>query len=300
MKQVTVNGYAKINPVLNIKGRYQNGYHEVDMLMNTLELHDTVEMEAIPEGIETVCEGAELPAGEGNIAWRAAALMQETFPEVGGVRIRIQKRIPVAAGLAGGSADAAAVLEGMAALYLPGLSKEKLIQLAPRLGADVAFSLMKGTARAQGIGEVLTGLSPLPRLWTVLVKPDVAVSTKEVYERYDAQEAVERREVEKALSVLESGLFGRLQEVCFNVLEPVTVKLHPEIRRIEEMMKAYGPLLCQMSGSGPTVFALFDDRKAAGALYHACKQQWDTYDVILTATYDGVSVLSTDGLEELC
>lgn len=300
MEKVQVNGYAKINLALDIVGKREDGYHEVDMLMNTLALHDVITLEKRDSGIEVHCEGAELPEGEGNIAWRAAALMQKTWPHIGGVSIRIRKRIPVAAGLAGGSADAAAVLEGINQLYDIGASGEELEALAPGLGADVAFSLRKGTARARGIGERLTTLMPLRTLPVLLVKPDISVSTAGVYGQVRLDTLGERVGIDRICDLLKEGAYQDLQENCFNVLEPVTVSMHPEIAEIEAWIRRENPLLCMMSGSGPTVFAIFEDGKQANAMYDACRSRWENCEVILTGTYDGVSDISTSRWEDLC
>ena len=186
---VTVEANAKINLTLDILGKRPDGFHEVAMVMQTIGLHDTLVMEKTERDIELSINVPWLKADEKNLAWRAAELIRQEYGLEGGVRIELTKRIPVAAGLAGGSADAAAVLKGMNDLYGLQLDEKKLCELGARLGSDIPFCIMGGTMLATGRGEVLTRLSDMPETWVVLAKPRVSVSTAWAYQNYDEQGA---------------------------------------------------------------------------------------------------------------
>ncbi len=277
---------AKINLTLDILGKRPDGYHEVEMVMQSVALADEVELEKTAQGVSLTVEGAALAADESNLAWRAAALFLRRFSSAGGIAIRLRKKIPLAAGLAGGSADAAAVLLGMNDLFKKGLNEAALAKLAAEIGSDVPFCLAGGTQLATGRGEILRRLADLPPFPVVLAKPPVDVSTAWAYGRYDAQKAVRRPETEKMLAAIGAGDRLRIcRELC-NVLESVTIEEHEEIRRLKERMLEQGALAAMMSGSGPTVFALMESEEAAQTL--AKKLHEETEAAIFCTKTQGV------------
>ena len=254
--------------------------------MQSVALADEVELEKTAQGVSLTVEGAALAADESNLAWRAAALFLRRFPSAGGIAIRLRKKIPLAAGLAGGSADAAAVLLGMNELFGKGLGEAALAELAAEIGSDVPFCLAGGTQLATGRGEVLRRLADLPPFPVVLAKPPVDVSTAWAYGRYDAQKAVRRPETQKMLAAIGAGDRLRIcRELC-NVLESVTIEEHEEIRRLKERMLEAGALAAMMSGSGPTVFALMESEEAAQTL--AKKLHEETEAAIFCTKTQGV------------
>lgn len=257
---------AKINLTLDVLGKRPDGYHEVEMVMQSVALADEVQLEKAAQGISLAVEGAPLAADESNLAWRAAALFLRRFSPAGGAAIRLKKKIPMAAGLAGGSADAAAVLRGMNELFAQGLDEAELAPLAAELGSDVPFCLAGGTQLATGRGEVLRRLADVPHFFVVLAKPPVDVSTAWVYGRYDGQQEVRHPETKKMLSAIEAGNRSLICKELCNVLESVTIKEHMEIRSLKERMMQEGALAAMMSGSGPTVFALMKSEEEARRL----------------------------------
>lgn len=260
----TLKAHGKINLGLDVVRRLENGYHEVRMVMQSVELADTVTMRRLREEkivLRTDREG--LPCDERNLAYRAAQLIKEKYAADGGVEIFLEKRIPMAAGMAGGSADCAAVLHGMNALFSLGLSLEELQKEGVALGADVPFCLMGGCALSEGIGEVLTELKSPPQCVLLLAKPDIPVSTKYVYENLRLDQLERHPDIDGILRSIEAGdlkgMCGRLE----NVLESVTGREFPVIGAIEKAMEEEGALKAVMSGSGPTVFGIFRERKDA-------------------------------------
>jgi 4-diphosphocytidyl-2-C-methyl-D-erythritol kinase len=252
---------AKINLTLDVLGKRPDGYHELETVMQTVSLGDTIEL-ADAIDIEIISEHPEVPKGPGNLAYRAAALVQEHTGIKRGVQITIKKRIPVAAGLAGGSTDAAAVLKGLDKLWSLGLPDNDLFFLASQLGSDVAFCLRGGTALGRGRGEQLTSLPPMPKFGVVLVKPPVAVSTKEVYQRFRRDE-MQKPTTAAMVQALENGNRQAIMKAMSNMLESVTIHMHPEIAKIKEQMQKAGAQAVLMSGSGPTVFGLTETLRGA-------------------------------------
>ncbi len=264
MNEIELKSLAKINLGLDVLGRRENGYHAVRMVMQSMYLHDEVKIEKKRrEGIEIVSNLRFLPIGEGNIAYKAAHMLIEEFSLEGGVRITLNKHIPVAAGLAGGSSNAAAVLFGMNRLFRLGLSKEELMERGVKLGADVPYCIMRGTVLAEGIGEELKELPPMPKCTVLIAKPPISVSTKVVYEALDAKEISEHPDIDGVIEGLEEGSLKKVASAMGNVLEDVTIPMHPVIEEIKQEMKECGALNAMMSGSGPTVFGLFENRTAA-------------------------------------
>jgi 4-diphosphocytidyl-2-C-methyl-D-erythritol kinase len=255
-----ISAPAKINLALDVIARRLDGYHQVDMVMQTIELADFLTLEPA-EDIELNCDRPGIPLDEQNLAWRAARLLQEISGLSKGVKINISKKIPVAAGLAGGSADAAAVLIGLNHLWKLGLSKSKLMKLGVRLGADVPFCIMRGTARARGIGEELTPINTVLKSKVLLVTPNIPVVTSLIYQKLNVNEIHCHPDIAGVVAALEKGDSKRLFDVWGNVLEAVVLKENPLIIQVKEYFKRFGLNYSLMSGSGPTVFTLDPPRE---------------------------------------
>ena len=281
---VTVEANAKINLTLDILGKRPDGFHEVAMVMQTIGLHDTLVMEKSERDIELSINVPWLKADEKNLAWRAAELIRQEYGLEGGVRIELTKRIPVAAGLAGGSADAAAVLKGMNDLYGLQLDEEKLCELGARLGSDIPFCIMGGTMLATGRGEVLTRLSDMPETWVVLAKPRISVSTAWAYQNYDEQGAERHPDNEAIKQAIARGNRKAVAGLLCNVLESVTIKKYDVIAEYKQMMLDKGAMASMMSGSGPTVFGLAKSREQAESIADVLRQETNA-DVFVTRTF---------------
>ena len=264
MKQIALKALAKINLGLDVLGRRANGYHDVRMVMQSIYLYDDVKIERTEKkGIEVRTNLYFLPTDENNIAYKAAAMMIREFAIQEGVIITLDKHIPVAAGMAGGSSNAAAVLFGMNRMFGLGLSQKDLMERGVKLGADVPYCIMRGTVLAEGIGEELTVLPAMPRCTVLVAKPAISVSTKVVYEALDAKEILKHPDIEALIAGLEQGSLPDIAAAMGNVLEEVTVPMYPVIEDIKNEMKAAGALNAMMSGSGPTVFGLFENKAQA-------------------------------------
>ncbi|MCG8402431.1 MAG: 4-(cytidine 5'-diphospho)-2-C-methyl-D-erythritol kinase [Firmicutes bacterium] len=258
-----VKAHAKINLALDVLGTRLDGYHELETVMQTLDLHDRIELSPAPV-VELVVYGADLPRGPQNLARRAADLLKERTGYHGGALIKLHKKIPLAAGLAGGSADAAAVLRGLNQLWNLGLTMEELSSLGAEIGSDVPFCLRGGTALARGRGEIIAGLPDLPSVGVLLVKPPFGVDTAEVYRRYDRLPGPGRPGCAKMLAAVGVGDIGGVAANLCNALEPVTLAMHSAIGQIKAEVAAAGALGVLMSGSGPTVFGVFRNAELAG------------------------------------
>ena len=273
---LTLSANAKINLTLDILGTREDGYHEVAMIMQEISLHDTLSMGKINQGISLTIaiEGQQgtLPADESNLCWKAAALVQKEYNLQEGVEIHLTKRIPMAAGLAGGSADAAAVLKGMNHLFRLGMTEARLCELGARLGSDIPFCIMGGTMLATGRGEVLTRLPRLPRLSVVLAKPPVGVSTAWAYKTYDAGYDGPHPDNEAMLAAIHEGDAHKAAGLLCNVLEGVTETEHPVIADYKRLMLEHGAMASMMSGSGPTVFGLVREKQQAWHLADTLKK----------------------------
>ena len=268
---IKLKALAKINLGLDVLGRRENGYHDVRMIMQSIYLYDNVTIEKQEEpGIHLMTNLHYLPVDEKNIAYKAAKMLMDEFQIASGVKIVLDKHIPVAAGMAGGSSNAAAVLHGINKMFHLGLSAEELMERGVTLGADVPYCIMRGTVLAEGIGEILTPLPPLPKCYVLLAKPPISVSTKLVYEKLDSHEIEKHPDIDGILEGLKEQNLKKITECMGNVLEKVTIEEYPVIEEIKDIMKAEGALNAMMSGSGPTVLGIFDDknlaRKAAAAI----------------------------------
>ncbi len=286
MKQIELKALAKINLGLDVLGRRENGYHDVRMVMQSIYLYDEVKLEKTAEpGITTVSNLSFLPTGDGNIAYKAARLLQEEFQITEGIKITLNKHIPVAAGLAGGSSNAAAVLFGMNRMFRLGLSQKDLMDRGVRLGADVPYCIMRGTVLAEGIGEKLSVLPAMPKCTVLIAKPPVSVSTKVVYEALDAKEITEHPDIDGIIEGLKNNSLKQVAACMGNVLEDVTVPMHPVIDQIKQEMKSAGALNAMMSGSGPTVFGLFESRADAREAQRRIREKSLTRQVYVTSIH---------------
>lgn len=264
MNSIVLKAKAKINLTLDAIGKRENGYHDLRMIMQTVNLHDTISIKKTKTpGIKLSTNLHWLPKDERNIAYKAAALFLEESGINVGVYINVYKRIPVAAGLAGGSTDAAAVLVGMNKLFATGYSKKQLMEMGVKLGADVPFCIMRGTVLAEGIGEILTPLPALPYTYVVLAKPNISVSTASVYGGLRVDEIAGHPQTDEVVQAIKDQDIAFVIDHMANVLEEVTIKMHPEIEAIKKDMLQFGAKGSMMSGSGPTVFGIFEDKEKA-------------------------------------
>ncbi len=286
MNFVTVKAYAKINLGLDVLRKRPDGYHDVRMIMQTIDLYDTINIKKTKFQSVTLRSNLySLPTDRRNLVFKAVELFHESHPIRNGLSIYINKRIPVAAGLAGGSADAAATLKGLNQLYQTNLSLNELMNLGIKLGADVPFCLLMGTALSEGIGEILTPLTPMPDCSILLVKPDISVSTKYVYEGLHLSNRTRHPDIFAMLeALLEKDLY-KLTPLLENILESVTIKEYPIIEDIKVKMKENEALTTLMSGSGPTVFGLFDNKQKAEKAYEFFKSSPYGKQVFLTRAY---------------
>lgn len=273
--QLILYAPAKINLSLDVVGSREDGYHLVEMVMQTISLADRITLERTNNGgIHLSCSHAFVPSGPDNLVWKAAHLLKKEYGHKRlGAQITIDKTIPVAAGLAGGSSDAAAALKGLNQLWDLHLSDPELARLGLSLGADIPYCLQGGTALARGIGEELTALPSPPKLWVVLFKPNVGVSTSEVYKSYEDKLVQKRPDTAGLISALASGDLPALTDAMANVLESVTFARLPMLRRLKQKAMEFGALAALMSGSGPTIFALTPEYKRAVAIYSGLKHQ---------------------------
>lgn len=264
MEKVTKKAYAKINLGLDVLRRRPDGYHEIKMIMQTVDIHDTLTFSVSTQpGIILNIDSKELSAGSDNLICRAAERLLEASGIKQGVEIFLEKRIPIAAGMAGGSADAAATLHGLNELFELGYSLEELQQIGVKLGADIPYCLMGGTALSEGIGEILTKLPTPPQCTLVIAKPDINVSTKFVYENLHADSLTYHPDIDGMMAAINDANLGGITDRLGNVLETVTIREYPIINEIKTLMKDEGAEGALMSGSGPTVFGIFLDGKAA-------------------------------------
>ena len=264
MEEIRLKALAKINLGLDVTGRREDGYHDVRMIMQTVHLFDSITMTKTKKpGICVITNMRFLPTDEHNLAYKAAQILMDEFNPQGGIVINIKKCIPVAAGLAGGSADAAAALFGMNRLFSFRLSAEELAERGLRIGADVPYCLMRGTALAEGIGEKLTRLPAIVRCPVVIAKPGISVSTKWVYQRLKLNEETRHPDIDRLVSDIQTHSLEDMAAHMGNILEDVTVTQYPVISDIKQSMIENGALNAMMSGSGPTVFGLFKDKNTA-------------------------------------
>ena len=260
MKKITRQAYGKINLGLDVLGKREDGYHIVRMIMQTVELHDTLDFKENATGeITMTCDNETLPVDDNNLCIRAAKLLKDEFGFEGGVDIHLKKRIPIAAGMAGGSTDAATVLKAVNEIFELGLSKKELMKRGVTLGADIPYCIMGGTALAEGIGEKLTRLSPMPSVPVLIAKPPVNVSTGKVYGALDSLETYDHPNIDALIHSIEYEDILGIAPKMGNVLADVTMPMVPEIAEIVDFMESHGAVRAMMTGSGPTVFGIFED-----------------------------------------
>lgn len=272
MDSINLKALAKINLGLDVVGEREDGYHEVRMIMQSIHLYDRVEMKKTKSPhIKVDVNLYYLPVDENNLVYQAARLMKERYSIKEGVHITLQKFIPVAAGLAGGSSDAAAVLVGMNRLFRLGLKNEQLQKIGAEIGADVPFCVMRGTALAEGIGEKLTALPPMPKCPVLIAKPGMSVSTKEVYGNLKLYDGIQHPDIDGIAEGIRSRNLSDVASHMGNILETVTVPRYPVINDIKRLMMENGALNAMMSGSGPSVFGLFPNEKEIRKAYEALK-----------------------------
>lgn len=285
MKTLTRNAYAKVNLALDVLRRREDGYHDVCMIMQNLSLYDTLTFtmeEADTLAITLSCDKEFVPCDERNLIYKAIVLMGETYHLTGHIHVELVKRIPVEAGMAGGSTDCAAAFHAMRELYGLDVSDQDLMKLGVKLGADVPYCIMAKTALSEGIGEVLTEAAPLPDCYVVVAKPTISVSTKMVYENLHANELQHHPDVAGMIEALKQGDLPGVASRMENVLETVTTKLYPQIEEIKQTMKESGAENAIMSGSGPTVFGLYTEKATAEQAAEKIRQQYGLSEVYVT------------------
>ena len=278
---------AKINLGLDVLRKREDGYHEVRMVMQTIRMYDQLDITRnIQPGIHIKTNLPYLPVNENNLVFKAAKLLMDEFQIQEGLSIQLKKVIPVSAGMAGGSSDAAAALVGVNKIFALGLSRKELMERGRQIGADVPYCVMRGTALAEGIGEILTPLPPVPQGYVLVGKPSDHVSTKFVYGRIDAANLKEHPDIDGMVAALGQKDLRQVADKLGNVLETVTVPEYPVIDEIKKSMVRWGALNALMSGSGPTVFGLFDDREKAEYASEKLKKSRLVKQSFLTSFYN--------------
>lgn len=284
---ISLKALAKINLGLDVVRRREDGYHEVRMIMQTIHLYDRLDIKRTKEsGIQIQTNLSFLPVNENNLIYKAAKLLMDEFSITDGVSVKLDKRIPVAAGMAGGSTDAAAMLFGMNRLFSLGLTKRQLMERGVQIGADVPYCIMRGTALAEGIGEELSQLSPMVKCPVLIAKPSISVSTKFVYQNLKLDDATIHPDIDLLIDDIRAKNLYDIAAHMGNVLETVTIPNYPVIDEIKKHMLSHGAVGAMMSGSGPTVFGLFDDEATAKKAYKAMRSSHLARQVYLTSVYN--------------
>lgn len=283
MDKLQLKAYGKINLGLDVIRKRPDGYHDLDMIMQMVDVYDDVIIEKkAGEEIVVKADAAVLSNGKDNLAYMAAKMLFDEFGIKSGVEITIHKRIPIAGGMAGGSSDCATTLIGINEMFNLGLSKQQLMERGVMLGADVPYCVLGGTAIARGIGEVLTPLPTPPQCHVIIAKPPISVSTAYVYGHIRPDEITKRPDIEQMTLAIKEQDLNKLSDLLYNVMEEVTVSEYPVIEKLKSIMLENGALNSIMSGSGPTVFGLFDDRKKAQAAMKALDSKELTEQLYLT------------------
>lgn len=283
MDKLQLKAYGKINLGLDVIRKRPDGYHDLDMIMQMVDVYDDVIIEKkAGEEIVVKADAAVLSNGKDNLAYMAAKMLFDEFGIKSGVEITIHKRIPIAGGMAGGSSDCATTLIGINEMFNLGLSKQQLMERGVKLGADVPYCVLGGTAIARGIGEVLTPLPTPPQCHVIIAKPPISVSTAYIYGHIRPDEITKRPDIEQMTLAIKEQDLNKLSDLLYNVMEEVTVSEYPVIEKLKSIMLENGALNSIMSGSGPTVFGLFDDRKKAQAAMKALDSKELTEQLYLT------------------
>lgn len=268
-----LRAFAKINLGLDILRKREDGYHEVRMIMQTIQMYDVLEMKKVKKpGISLSVNYPYIPSDERNLVYKAAKLLMDEFQVKEGVDICLEKFIPVAAGMAGGSSDAAAAMVGINHLFKLGLSEKDLMDRAVNIGADVPYCIMRGTALAEGIGEKLTRIAQVPDCYVLIGKPGIGVSTKTAYESLQLDKIQSHPDIDGMIRDIENGNLLAMTDKMGNVFESGIIEKYPVIGEIKDLMEANGALKAMMSGSGPTVFGIFDDREKMEAAAAVLRQ----------------------------
>lgn len=284
---ISLKALAKINLGLDVVRRREDGYHEVRMIMQTIHLYDRLDIKRTKEsGIQIQTNLSFLPVNENNLIYKAAKLLMDEFSITDGVSVKLDKRIPVAAGMAGGSTDAAAMLFGMNRLFSLGLTKRQLMERGVQIGADVPYCIMRGTALAEGIGEELSPLAPMVKCPVLIAKPSISVSTKFVYQNLKLDDTTVHPDIDLLIEDIKAKNLHDIAVHMGNVLETVTIPNYPVIDEIKKHMISHGAVGAMMSGSGPTVFGLFDDEDTAKKAYKAMRSSHLARQVYLTSVYN--------------
>lgn len=287
MDEITLKALAKINLGLDVVRRREDGYHEVRMIMQTIHLFDKLDIRKTTDaGISITSNLSYVPTNENNLVYKAGKLLMDEFDIKEGVSVHLQKRIPVAAGMAGGSSDAAAMLYGMNQIFDLGLSRRELMERGVKIGADVPYCLMRGTALAEGIGEKLTSLPPMVKCPVLIAKPAISVSTKFVYENLRLNEEMVHPDIDQLVEDIKNKDLQAIAGHMGNVLETVTIPEYPIIAQIKEQMMKSGAVNAMMSGSGPTVFGLFADDETARKAYDDMVKSGLAKQIYLTSIYN--------------
>ena len=284
---ITVKAPAKINLTLDVTGVRDDGYHILSMIMQTIDLYDELTIQETGTTDIALTMSPELPekiAIKDNLVYKAAALMRDTYRLAGGFNIHLKKNIPAAAGLAGGSADCAATLLGINELFKLRLDKEELCKIGVKLGADVPFCIHRGTMLAEGIGEVLTPLPALSPVWTVLIKPDLSVSTAEVYGELNLHHIYYHPDTKRTIRAIKNRDIVSLGQNLSNVLETITIEQYPILAKLKEFLLQNGALGSLMSGSGPTIYGLFSDERLAKIAAKTADNNFKACQVFLCRT----------------
>lgn len=278
---------AKINLGLDVTGKREDGYHEVRMVMQTIQMYDQLEIKESKElGIRLTTNLPFLPCNDGNLVYKAAKLLMDEFDIRQGVDMNLTKFIPVAAGMAGGSSDAAAALVGINRMFQLGLTKRQLMERGVQIGADVPYCVMRGTALAEGIGEKLTSLPGVPMCYVLIGKPGINVSTKTAYENLRLDAIQRRPDIDGMIAAIRNQDLRSITEKMENVFEPGIMEKYPVISEIEKFMEERGALKAMMSGSGPTVFGIFEDREKMFAASEALKKSGLAKTVFASRIYN--------------
>ena len=284
---ISLKALAKINLGLDVVRRREDGYHEVRMIMQTIHLYDRLDIKRTQEpGIQIQTNLSFLPVNENNLIYKAAKLLMDEFSITDGVSVKLDKRIPVAAGMAGGSTDAAAMLIGVNRLFSLGLTKRQLMERGVQIGADVPYCIMRGTALAEGIGEALSPLPPMVKCPVLIAKPSISVSTKFVYQNLKLDDTTIHPDIDRLIDDIKAKNLHDIVAHMGNVLETVTIPNYPVIDEIKKHMLSNGAVGAMMSGSGPTVFGLFDDEDTAKKAYKAMRSSHLARQVYLTSVYN--------------
>ena len=287
MDNISLKALAKINLGLDVVRRRDDGYHEVRMIMQTINLFDRLEIKKIKESaIKIHTNLFFLPVNENNLVYKAAKLLIDEFGIQEGVSVGLTKKIPVAAGMAGGSTDAAAMLFGMNRLFGLGLSKKQLRERGVKIGADVPYCIMRGTALAEGIGDKLSPLPAMVKCPVLIAKPQISVSTKFVYQNLKLDDKTVHPDIDRLIEDIRNKDLKAVSDHMGNVLESVTIPNYPVISQIKEQMMDSGAVGSMMSGSGPTVFGLFDDSRTAQLAFGKIKRSGLAKQVYLTSIYN--------------